>query len=326
MISIVVTIYKVERFLRACIESILASTCHDFELILVDDGSPDGSAAICDEFAARDERVRVIHKANAGVSEARNSGIKAAKGDYIMFVDGDDVIHPRMVEVLLEAVESGDYDFAMVNVTMVEENSYQELLDNMDIDTSSRRVVDQAYCVRRLLDVSGAALQYHVPVNKLIKRSLVEDLFFKITGGEDFEWNLRLFLRSRQGIAVNTDLYYYIQHTASMTHSGVNSMYIDRIRSYYLCLNDIPAENRVYRAQCLKAMYSMLLGVRYAARGTSFYQEAKDCGKEIYCKTKEELMSSDLGWARKLRFLCLYHMPWLYTFLIKFVYDFLRRS
>ena len=326
MVSVIVTIYKVERFLNACVDSILRSTYRDIEVILVDDGSPDGSGAICDDFAARDNRVRVIHKANAGVSEARNSGIKAAKGDYIMFVDGDDAIHPRMIETLLDGINSGDYDFAMVNVTPVEENGYQERIADMNIYTSSRRVLDQAYCVRRLLDVGSASLQFHVPTNKLIRRPLVHDLYFKTTGGEDFEWNLRMFLRSHQGLAIDADLYYYIQHGASMTHSGVNSTYIDRIRSYYLCLNDIPADNTTYRSQCLKAMYSMLFGVRYAARGTEFYQEAKDCGKEIYEKTKNELMSSALGWSRKMRLLYLYHMPWLYTFIIKFVYGFLRRS
>lgn len=325
MISIVVTIYKVERFLRACVDSILHSTYRDIEVILVDDGSPDGSGLICDDFASRDSRVRVIHKANAGVSEARNSGIKAAKGDYIMFVDGDDAIHPRMVEVLLDGIESGDYDFAMVNVIPVDVDGYQEMMENMDIDTSSRRVLEQPYCVRRLLDVGSASLQFHVPTNKLVKMSLVKDMFFKTTGGEDFEWNFRMFLRSKQGLAIDANLYFYIQHQASMTHSGINSTYIDRIRSYYLCLNDIPVENRSYRARCLQTMYSMLFGVRNAARGTAFYQEAKDCGKEIYNKTKDELMASDLAWTRKLRLLSFYHMPWLYTFVIKFVYGLLRR-
>ena len=202
---------------------------------------------------------------------------------------------------------------------------YQEMMENMDIDTSSRRVLEQPYCVRRVLDVGSASLQFHVPTNKLVKMSLVKDMFFKTTGGEDFEWNFRMFLRSRQGLAIDANLYFYIQHQASMTHSGINSTYIDRIRSYYLCLNDIPVDNRSYRARCLQTMYSMLFGVRNAARGTAFYQEAKDCGKEIYNKTKDELMSSDLPWTRKLRLLCFYHMPWLYTFVIKFVYGFLRR-
>ena len=325
MISVIVPIYNVEMFLSACLESILASTYKDFEVILVDDGSIDGSGLICDKYAANETRVRVIHKSNAGVSEARNSGLRAAKGDYIMFVDGDDVIHPRMMEVLVEAIESGDYDFAMINGVRVKEDEYQERISNQNIDTSSRRVVNQSYCIRRLLDVSRAAFQYHVLWNKLIKRSLVDGIYFKKTGGEDFEWNNRMFLRTRQGIIVDTELYYYIQHGDSMTHSGVNPTYIDRIRSYYLCLQEMPKDKPTYEAQCLKAMYSMLLGVRYAAKNTEYYPEAKQCASEIYKKTKDQLMKSELSGMRKLRFLCFYHAPWLYSFVIKFMYGFLRR-
>ena len=89
-ISIIVPVYKTETYLRQCIDSLINQTFQDIEIILVDDGSPDNSPAICDEYAAKDQRIKVIHKQNAGVSEARNSGIDAAKGDFLMFVDSDD--------------------------------------------------------------------------------------------------------------------------------------------------------------------------------------------------------------------------------------------
>jgi len=325
MISVIVPVYNVERYLRACVESILSSTYNDYEVILVDDGSPDGAGSVCDEFASRDKRVQVIHKDNAGVSEARNSALRVAKGDYIMFVDGDDVIHPLMMEVLVKAIESGDYDFAMINGAKVNESDFQQRLTNLDIDTSTQRVITQSYCIRRLLDVSKAAFQYHVLWNKLIKRSLIDGVFFKNTGGEDFEWNNRMFLRTRQGIHVSAELYFYIQHADSMTHSGVNPTYIDRIRSYYLCLQEMPENQPAYQAQCLKAMYSMLLGVRYASRNTKYYPEAKLCASEIYGKSKNQLMKSELSWSRKLRFLCFYHAPWLYTLVIKLKYGYFQR-
>ena len=93
-ISIVVPVYKVEPYLRRCVDSILAQTFKDFELILVDDGSPDNSGIICDEYAQKDTRVRIIHKENGGVSSARNAGIEIARGEWLCFVDGDDVIDP----------------------------------------------------------------------------------------------------------------------------------------------------------------------------------------------------------------------------------------
>ena len=91
-ISIIVPVYKVEKYLNRCIDSILAQSFPDFELILVDDGSPDKSGKICDDYAAKDSRVKVIHKENAGVSAARNSGLAMSSGSYIMFCDSDDFV------------------------------------------------------------------------------------------------------------------------------------------------------------------------------------------------------------------------------------------
>ena len=105
-ISVIVPVYKVEQFLPACVQSILGQTFADFELILVDDGSPDGCGALCDAYAGQDGRVRVIHQKNGGLSAARNSGIAAAKGELLAFVDSDDLLHRRMLEVLAESCRS----------------------------------------------------------------------------------------------------------------------------------------------------------------------------------------------------------------------------
>lgn len=107
-ISVIVPVYKVEPYLRRCVDSILAQTFTDFELILVDDGSPDGCPAICDEYAMIDNRVRVIHKANGGLSDARNAGLDAAVGEFISFVDSDDWVSESYLSNLYEP----EYDFA----------------------------------------------------------------------------------------------------------------------------------------------------------------------------------------------------------------------
>lgn len=105
MISVIVPVYNVEPYLRQCIDSILAQTYTDFELILVDDGSPDNCGAICDEYAEKDNRIRVIHQKNGGVSAARNAGIDIATGEYISFVDSDDWVHPEYLAYLYRAVQ-----------------------------------------------------------------------------------------------------------------------------------------------------------------------------------------------------------------------------
>ena len=107
-VSIIVPVYKVESYLSRCVESILAQTYTNFELILVDDGSPDNCGAICDEYAKKDERIHVIHQKNGGLSAARNSGLDIASGEYIYFVDSDDYIEPNLLETVIPYMNNGD--------------------------------------------------------------------------------------------------------------------------------------------------------------------------------------------------------------------------
>ena len=106
-VSVIVPIYKVEPFLRCCVDSVLSQTFSDFELILVDDGSPDNCGIICDEYAARDSRIRVVHKQNGGLSDARNAGLNVAVGQYIYFLDGDDFIEPELLQIGVESMDTG---------------------------------------------------------------------------------------------------------------------------------------------------------------------------------------------------------------------------
>ncbi|OOL43593.1 glycosyl transferase family 2, partial [Enterococcus faecium] len=112
----IVPVYKVEKYLRKCVDSILAQTFTDFEVILVDDGSPDNSGKICDEYAEKDNRVRVIHKENGGLSSARNAGIDVARGKYLGFVDSDDYIDEDMYEILYENLKIHDADISSVEL------------------------------------------------------------------------------------------------------------------------------------------------------------------------------------------------------------------
>lgn len=112
MLSVIVPVYKVEPFLKRCVDSIIHQTYKNLEIILVDDGSPDNCGAICDEYANKDDRIKVIHKENGGQSSARNVGIAIAKGDYIAFVDSDDWIDSDMYETLIGLAEKYDADIA----------------------------------------------------------------------------------------------------------------------------------------------------------------------------------------------------------------------
>lgn len=113
LISVIIPVYKVEAYLTACVESVLAQTYRNFEMILVDDGSPDRCPHMCDAFAEQDHRIRVIHKENGGLSSARNAGIEVAKGEYLAFLDSDDLWTPRFLERLYQAIEETSADFSV---------------------------------------------------------------------------------------------------------------------------------------------------------------------------------------------------------------------
>ena len=120
-ISIIVPVYKTEAYLEKCVDSILAQTFRDFELLLIDDGSPDNCQALCEEAAARDPRIRVIHQKNAGLSAARNTGVEAARGEWIGFVDSDDSIAPEMYETLLTYARRDGAQIAVCDYLLVTE-------------------------------------------------------------------------------------------------------------------------------------------------------------------------------------------------------------
>lgn len=120
VVSFIVPVYKVEKYLKRCVDSILSQTYRQLEIILVDDGSPDSCPQICDEYAKTDERVRVIHRKNGGLSAARNSGLEIATGKYVIFVDSDDYIEPQMAREMVDFCEKNDLDLAMGHIYKAE--------------------------------------------------------------------------------------------------------------------------------------------------------------------------------------------------------------
>lgn len=129
LVSIIIPVYKVEKFLDECVKSVVAQTYRNLEILLVDDGSPDDCPAMCDAWAARDPRIRVIHKPNGGLSDARNTGIAGATGAYIYFADSDDTVAPTLVEDCLNAMREYDADLVMFQFDTISENN-KPLLSN----------------------------------------------------------------------------------------------------------------------------------------------------------------------------------------------------
>lgn len=206
-LSIIVPIYKVEPYIRRCVDSILSQTFTDFELILVDDGSPDSCPAICDEYARKDNRIRVIHKPNGGLSDARNAGIDIAQGDYFGFVDSDDWIEPDMYQTMIAALEQHDADMVACGITQERETGeitgYWPALTE-DKVYGRQDFIDHFYPdVRR--DILPAAW------NKVYKRHLFQTIRYpKGKIYEDAFIQLKLYDCCEKIVVCHKSFYHYI--------------------------------------------------------------------------------------------------------------------
>ena len=207
-ISIIVPIYNVEPYLRRCVDSLLQQTCEDFELILVDDGSPDDCGAICDEYATLDSRVRVIHKPNGGLSDARNAGLEIAQGAYIAFVDSDDWVTPDYLERMLTAMLETGADICECEVlrTSGEEATATE--------PGTSEVYETSEALGQL--IYDGAFHQHV-WNKLYRREVIADIMFpKGKTNEDEFWTYRVFGNAKKAAKISDVLYFYFQRPGSI--------------------------------------------------------------------------------------------------------------
>lgn len=224
MISVIVPIYNVEPYLRRCVDSLLGQTYADFEVILVDDGSPDNCGAICDMYEARDDRVRVIHKPNGGLSDARNAGLEIARGEYIAFVDSDDWVTPDYLERMLEAMQQTGADICECGIlrTCGEENIPSE--------ASGTSVVYDTEKAMKELICDGTFHQY--VWNKLYRRKVIGDnLFPKGKTNEDEFWTYRVFGNASQVVKIPDVLYFYLQRPGSIMGENYSLKRLDALEA-----------------------------------------------------------------------------------------------
>ena len=228
LVSVVIPVYKAEPYLRDCVDSVLAQTYPNLEIILVDDGSPDGCYAICDEYAAADHRVRVIHKENSGVSDTRNRGLEVAKGEWITFVDSDDMLAPSMIETLVEACSDCETVAAVVfsrfkNGEMPVSTDASELISCADIPAFTR--------CRGGLFVWGV-LYSHSCIEKLRLR-------FDISLGnlEDVTWNMCYLGHASKLQYISGSLYHYRQNPTSITSRCCDKLW--QVKSWFQARSSI---------------------------------------------------------------------------------------
>ncbi|MFK9089939.1 glycosyltransferase family 2 protein [Bacillus salipaludis] len=225
-ISIIVPVYNVEPYIHKCIDSILKQTFEDFELILVDDGSPDNCGKICDEYSKLDNRIKVLHKENGGVSSARNAGIRTAKGEYIGFVDSDDFIHQRMYELLYSYGIKHTADVVLCDYLVVnDEEMHNTNYDIPEFNEEQYSNIESLYQLYTNLDI-----QFVIPCNKLFRRSLFNNLkFIEGKRHEDEIIAHRILFKSSKVTYLPIKLYYYFQRKDSF----MKSFNIERLDVFY---------------------------------------------------------------------------------------------
>ncbi|MGV4415209.1 glycosyltransferase family 2 protein [Chryseobacterium sp. T1] len=230
LISVIVPIYKVESYLRECVDSIIGQTYTNLEIILVDDGSPDRCGEICDEYATKDSRVIVIHKENGGLSDARNVGLDICKGDYISFIDSDDFVHPQFIEVLYTNLVFNEADISFCNFIRF---TSSDSIKQTSKTEGSTEVFKGDYMINNLYNNTWVPKNI-VVWNKLYKLNIFSSLRFeKGFVHEDELIFTDLFENNYKIIYTDIDLIYYREREGSIMTSNFSLKKIESQKRIY---------------------------------------------------------------------------------------------
>lgn len=255
LISIIVPIYNVELYLEKCIESIINQTYKNLEIILVDDGSTDSCGKICDEYAKKDNRIKVIHKINGGLSDARNKGMEIAKGKYIGFVDGDDYVASDMYETLYKFSVKNSLDVAMCNVSTVLNDRIIEYKYNSELVTDDKdRIIEEVFVHK------GGGIAISV-CNKLFKSITLKNLYFEYgKTSKDLFFALKWINNTERFGRIFISKYFYVQRRNSITHLECFSYKIlDNIEA---CEKNLYYVRQFYKKSIPCAEYSFFIACK----------------------------------------------------------------
>lgn len=300
LISIIVPIYKVEKYLDRCVKSIVDQTYRNLEIILVDDGSPDYCPAMCDAWKEKDNRIKVIHKKNGGLSDARNAGMKVANGELIGFVDSDDWIAPDMYQHLYETMKSDNSDIATCGVEMIWEDGTPAQM----LTQSGCCILDSEGAIQALIEES----LIKQPVwYKLYRMELIRDILFPVGKyHEDVFWSYQVVGKA-QKVSVSDKIgYYYLQRGESIMGEGYSLKRLDAIEAYGIRLEYITEKYPVLEKKALVAFWESCI---YNGQMALRFLEGKE-KKQVFSYLRKQLKQHPISNADY--FECKYtHRIWL---------------
>ncbi len=246
LISVIVPVYKVEKYLNRCVDSILNQTHKNLEVILVDDGSPDNCPSMCDEYAKVDKRVRVVHKANAGVSSARNTGLDVAKGDFVAFVDSDDWIEPTMYKELLSKQQQENYDMVFCKFVHAYDNGKKVKINEANLEKFVETKSIDVFFQQNMLSGNDQMLTSTNNVmgsifRTLFKKTAINNIRFEtdVVIEEDLLFYIQILQNNKLKLAmVDKYLYNYFMRSESAVHS-VNDQKLLKAPNFVSHLSDL---------------------------------------------------------------------------------------
>ena len=314
LISIIVPVYNVEKYLDRCIKSLVNQTYKNLEIILVDDGSPDNCPKMCDNWAKKDKRIKVIHKENGGLSDARNVGINNATGDYIAFVDSDDFIDKEMYKKLLQNLVGTNSDMSVCSMYFYYENESIKNLkknDNLLFTYEGLEKYDNLY--------NDYFLDFIMVCNRIYKKQIFEELVFpKGKLNEDNFIAHKLLWLSNKIVYTQEKLYYYVQHENSIMHQKFNIKKLNDLESYKIQMLFFKKEifkNTKYQKLSLERYINKILiyycRLRFYNTNNQYKQQIKNL-REEYKKYYEEIMKKDIFFKVKLKYFIFKYFPSVY--------------
>ena len=256
-ISVIVPVYKAEQYLDRCVKSILEQTYQNFELILVDDGSPDNSPSLCDEWAKNDNHIYVIHKENGGASSARNAGLKIAKGRWIAFADSDDWLDRTALKTLYDLANQYNVPMAIGGMRVV-----QKYTDASIVMKQNAKVLSNADLMSRFFRLNGEP-DTHSVWGAIIRRDILEDYSF-IEGrmNEDVETCYYLARKCEAAVYTDAPLYNYFKNIEGVTNSGFSKKKLDLLDIWDIVQKQVeqftPEYSYACEMNCKRARFTLL--------------------------------------------------------------------
>ena len=313
LISIIVPVYKTEKYLDRCVESIVNQTYTNLEIILVDDGSPDNCPKMCDEWAEKDDRIKVIHKVNDGLANARNSGIEMCTGDYVMFADSDDFLELDMVDFLLNLMLKYDADVSRCGFYFSYENTAEE--KSASNDTSIKLFSYE----ERMIDLTTGGHISGVAWNKLYKNNIIKTHYYDKKDGcsEDIMHNYRVYKDIHKTVFCDIPKYHYVIRENSITNNTFGYGAFDIIHAKRIILEG-ECDNEKILPYAIKGFVdSAFIVISGCIKNNAFPKDRKMLEKSILKYRKIIYFSNLYSTYDKIKTLILSVSPYFYEKMIK---------